>query len=214
MRHEPSRAHRSAAVGAENPSSYAPCLRQTALPLMEVIQSRVGEQTQLVVLEHHDALCVERFSVPGPRENITEIAGRLPLNASSSGFILLAFGGRRLQDRILISRLPSIMPEAVIEPRHLRDVPAGIRRKAHVIASGSFSSGSTGVAVPIRDPTSEAVKARYQASCCQRRAKSGPLAPGWVLAIVATLPSFQGGCVVVESSCEEGSWASTALRPG
>jgi len=33
--------------------------------------------------------------------------------------------------------------------------------------------------------------------------------PGWVLAIVATLPFFQGGRVVVESSCEEGSGPSS-----
>ena len=73
-------------------SSQALRLRQAAMPAMERVQARVREHTQLAILEQDEALFLERLSGPESGSNVTRIAGRLPLHASSSGLVLLAFG--------------------------------------------------------------------------------------------------------------------------
>src|SRR5687768_11730647 len=81
--------------------SHALRLRQAALPFMERVQARVREHTQLAVLENGETLFVERLSHPHAGANITRIAGRLPLHASSSGLVLLAHGPEELRERVL-----------------------------------------------------------------------------------------------------------------
>ncbi len=140
-------------------SSQPLWLRQAALPFMEEIQARVGQHTQLVVLEGDDALCIERLSAPGAGENISIVAGRLPLHASSSGLVLLAHADQRFQERILAAPLKRIGPQTLTDAERLRPVLAGIRRVGHVIASGTVSPVSTGIAVPLRDHTGEVIAA-------------------------------------------------------
>lgn len=134
-------------------------LRQAALPSMERIQARVLEHTQLAVLEHDSALFVERLSHPEAGANITRIAGRLPLHASSSGLVLLAYADAELQERVLAGPLPALAPETTTDAAALRRVLAGIRRSGFVVAPGSVEAVSTGVAVPVRDETGEVVAA-------------------------------------------------------
>jgi DNA-binding IclR family transcriptional regulator len=140
-------------------SSYALWLRQAALGAMEDVQREIGEHTQLVLLEDEEALCVERLSAPGAGENITEIAGRLPLHASSSGLVLLAHADRALRERVLGAPLAPVGPETVTDVRTLRAILSRVRREGHVVAAGTVSAVSTGVAVPVRDPSGEVIAA-------------------------------------------------------
>ncbi|WP_243077213.1 IclR family transcriptional regulator [Microbacterium sp. SS28] len=134
-------------------------LRQAALPSMERVQARVREHTQLAVLEHDSALFLERLSHPDAGANITRIAGRLPLHASSSGLVLLAYAEREVQDRVLTGPLAAVGPGTVTDAATLRRVLAGIRRSGFVVSPGSVEAVSTGVAVPVRDETGEVVAA-------------------------------------------------------
>lgn len=140
-------------------SSQALRLRQAAMPAMERVQARIREHTQLAVLEQDEALFLERLSGPTSGSNITRIAGRLPLHASSSGLVLLAFGGRELQERILSGPLPRRTPETITEATVLRRKLAEVRTLGHAIARGSIELVSTGVAVPVRDETGSVVAA-------------------------------------------------------
>ncbi|MFT3797746.1 IclR family transcriptional regulator [Microbacterium sp.] len=140
-------------------SSQALRLRQAAMPFMERVQARVREHTQLAILEQEEALFVERLSVPTAGANITRIAGRLPLHASSSGLVLLAFGERELQDRILAGPLRPLTRQTITDPAALRRKLAEIRTLGHAVAPGSIEEVSTGVAVPIRDETGAIIAA-------------------------------------------------------
>lgn len=122
-------------------------LRQAALPHMERVQARVREHTQLAVLEHDSALFLERLSHPQAGANITRIAGRLPLHASSSGLVLLAYADPELQERILAGPRRALTRETVTDAAALRRLLADIRRRGHVVAPGSIETVSTGVAV-------------------------------------------------------------------
>lgn len=131
--------------------SMALRLRQAALPHMEGVQAQVREHTQLAVLEQDEALFLERLSHPDAGANITRVAGRLPLNASSSGLVLLAHADPALRERVLGRPLRAVSPETVTDAGVLRRLLATVRRQGFVVAPGSIEAVSTGVAVPIRD---------------------------------------------------------------
>ncbi|NYF15210.1 DNA-binding IclR family transcriptional regulator [Microbacterium sp. AK009] len=139
--------------------SLALRLRQAALPFMERVQARVREHTQLAVLEQGEALFLERLSHPQAGANITRVAGRLPLHASSSGLVLLAFADPEVQERVLAGPLIALAPETVTDAAELRRLLTRIRRDRFVIAAGTVEAVSTGVAVPIREGRSGPVVA-------------------------------------------------------
>ncbi|MEV7694341.1 IclR family transcriptional regulator [Microbacterium sp. NPDC089189] len=126
-------------------------LRQAALPHMATVQSDVREHTQLAVLEQDEALFLERLSHPDAGANITRIAGRLPLHASSSGLVLLAFAPHELRERVLAAPLAPLASGTITDAAALRRELGHIRTQGWVVAPGSVESVSTGVAVPVRD---------------------------------------------------------------
>ncbi|WP_062304979.1 IclR family transcriptional regulator [Demequina subtropica] len=140
-------------------SSLALRVRQAALPAMERVQARVREHTQLAILEQDEALFLERLSDPDAGANITRIAGRLPLHASSSGLALLAFGEPALQERVLARPLRRVSASTPTDPAAVRRKLAEVRRLGHAIAPGYIEEVSTGVAVPVRDHAGRATAA-------------------------------------------------------
>lgn len=140
-------------------SSHALRLRQLAMPAMERVQSRIREHTQLAILEQDEALFLERLSGPGSGSNVTRIAGRLPIHASSSGLVLLAYGHRDFQERILSGKLSRVTPETITDAAILRRKLAEVRHLGHAVAPGFIESIATGVAVPVRDETGAVIAA-------------------------------------------------------
>jgi len=126
-------------------------LRQAALPHMASVQAVVREHTQLAVLEQDEALFLERLSHPDAGANITRIAGRLPLHASSSGLVLLAHATPALRERVLAAPLRALSRETTTDAAALRRQLAAIRRQGFVVAPGTVEPVSTGIAVPLRE---------------------------------------------------------------
>jgi len=126
-------------------------LREAALPAMEQVQLRIREHTQLAVLENDEALFIERLSDPHAGLNVTRVAGRLPLHASSSGLVLLAHAPRVVVDRVLGRPLAAMTELTVTDPARLRAQLETIRARDVVVSPGTVSTVSTGVAVPVRD---------------------------------------------------------------
>ncbi|QTX04416.1 IclR family transcriptional regulator [Agromyces archimandritae] len=139
--------------------SHALRLRQIALPHMERVQARVGEHTQLAVLERGEALFLERLSSPTAGANITRIAGRLPLHASSSGLVLLANADEEVREATLAGPLTGLAQGTTTDAGRLRVQLARIRTHGYVVAPGSVEAVSTGVAVPVRDGRGRVVAA-------------------------------------------------------
>lgn len=125
-------------------------LRQAALPHMERVQAVLREHTQLAVLERGEALFLERLSHPEAVSNITRVAGRLPLHASSSGLVLLAHAEPALREQVLAGPLRAVGPDTVTDPVALERLLAETRRRGFVAAPGSIEAVSTGIAVPVR----------------------------------------------------------------
>jgi len=139
--------------------SRALALRQAALPHMERVQAATREHTQLGVLDQDAVLIIERLSSPEAGSNVATIAGRLPLHASSSGLVLLAFGRQALRDRVLGAPLPAVGPLTITDPVVLRRRLETVRQAGHAILAGSIESVSTGIAVPVVDRAGRTVAA-------------------------------------------------------
>jgi DNA-binding IclR family transcriptional regulator len=126
-------------------------LRDAAMPFLQDLHAVVGHHVQLGVLDGEEVLFVERLSAPGAVVNYTRIAGRLRSHASSSGVVLLAFGPRDLQERVLAGPLEPLTPHTITDPDQLRALLADVRRTGSVVLPGHIHEEAAGVAVPVRD---------------------------------------------------------------
>jgi DNA-binding IclR family transcriptional regulator len=125
-------------------------LRETALPYMGDLHAVVGHSTQLGVLDGGEVLFVERLTAPGSVVNVTRIAGRLPLHASSAGLVLLAHAPDGLRERVLAARPAAYTRHTLAEGQALRTELAGIRRRGFAFCPGHIHPDATGIAVPVR----------------------------------------------------------------
>lgn len=134
-------------------------LRQAAQPFMSALNQRIRQHIQLGVLEGTDVLFIERLSSTGASANITKIAGRLPINASSSGLVLLAFASDELQQRVFETPLTRLTRLTPTDPAALRALLPDIRRAGVAVAPGFIEEVSTGIAVPIFDSAGRCIAA-------------------------------------------------------
>lgn len=138
-------------------------LREAAMPSMEDAHAVLGHHVQLGVLDGTEVLFLERLSAPGAVINYTRIAGRLPLHASSSGHVLLAFGPSDLQERILAGPLARYTARTLTDPAALRVALAQVRRQGLACLPGHVHEDALGIAVPVRDGGDGAVIAALAA---------------------------------------------------
>jgi len=134
-------------------------LREVAMPFMEDLHAVVGHHAQLGVMDHGEVLFLERLTAPQSVVNITQIAGRLPLHASSSGLVLLAHASPAEQERALGMPLKRFTEDTIVDPAQLRSLLAEIRRRGFVHCAGHIHPDATGIAVPLHDPDGAVVAA-------------------------------------------------------
>lgn len=140
-------------------SSAVTGLREAAMPVMEDLRTLYPHHVQLGVMEDRDVLFVERLSATTTVTSLTHVAGRLPLHASSTGLVLLAFAPPAVQDAMLDGPLPSFTTRTITDPTQLRRVLAQVRVTGHVVCAGHIAAGACSVGVPVRGPAGEVVAA-------------------------------------------------------
>jgi len=134
-------------------------LREAAMPFLEDLHAVVGHHAQLGVLDGREVLFLERLSAPGAVVNLTKIAGRLPLHASSSGLVLLAHAAPELQEQVLRAPLVTYTGRTISDARQLRAVLAQVRRQGFAHCPGHIHEDAAGLAVPVRDRLDRVVAA-------------------------------------------------------
>jgi DNA-binding IclR family transcriptional regulator len=139
---------------------------------MEDLQATVKQHVTLAVLDHGTALYVERLSSPASPLDAANIAERMPLHASSSGLVLLAFSNPVVQSRALERPLEKVTPETVTDPEELRKQLADIRQKGFSAPPGIGRPEWIGVAVPVFGPgeTSQRPQVAAALNCILPRA--------------------------------------------
>lgn len=134
-------------------------LREAAMPVMEDLHAIVGQHIQLGVMEGDEVLFVERLTAPGAVINYTRVAGRLPVHASSSGLLLLAYAPQAHQERIINRPLAVYTDKTISTAPQLRLALAEVRRQGFAFLAGHIHPATTGIAVPIRDPLGQVIAA-------------------------------------------------------
>ncbi|MGF0313317.1 IclR family transcriptional regulator [Rhodococcus sp. IEGM1428] len=134
-------------------------LRQAAMPFMEDLHAVIGQHTQLGVMEGGEVLFVERLTAPDAVVNYSRIAGRLPVHASSSGLVLLAYSPQEQQERAISGPLKVFTDQTLRTSRELRTVLAEVRRQGFAFCAGHIYPETTGIAVPVRNSDQTVVAA-------------------------------------------------------
>ena len=124
-------------------------LRQTARPTMEALHETTGQTIQLVVLDGDQALCVEKVSGSGAVANLTEIAGRLPLHATSVGRVILAHHDPGLMVRLAAKGFERCTPRTIVMPGLLQSTVAKVRDNKIAYCYEEYSLGASSIAAPI-----------------------------------------------------------------
>lgn len=135
-------------LGSRTPGALG--LREIALPHLQAVQASVRQHVQLGVRSDLDVLVVERLSARDGVVNATIIGGRIPLEHSSSGLVLLASAGHGVLDRLLERGLRPATPHGIRTEAELRRTLARVRRQGFAVAAGFIHVGSRGIAAPIR----------------------------------------------------------------
>lgn len=125
-------------------------LREAATPFMADLQTATRQHVQMGVLEGTEVLFLERLSARNSVINFTEIGGRLPLHASSSGLVLLAHSPVEFQEKVLAMPRRRYTDATITDEGDLRRVLAAIRAQGHVACPGHLHPDAMGIAVPIR----------------------------------------------------------------
>jgi DNA-binding IclR family transcriptional regulator len=135
-------------MGSRTPGALG--LREIALPFLHAIQSRVRQHTQLLVRSGLDVLVIERLSSRDAVVNASIVGGRIPMQHSSSGIVLLADVGDDLLEKVLERGLSPITAASLSTPEQLRDAVAAARRNGFALSEGWIFEESRGIAVPVR----------------------------------------------------------------
>ncbi|MFI7482508.1 IclR family transcriptional regulator [Kocuria sp. M1R5S2] len=130
-------------------ASSALSLREAAMPVLEDLHAQVRQHAQIGVLDGTEVLFLERLSAPDVVVNYTRIAGRIPLNASSSGLVLLAHSDPAFQEEVLAGPLESFTEHTPAAPMQLRRLLATIRRTGSAYCPGYLHPDATGIAAPV-----------------------------------------------------------------
>ncbi|GGF37413.1 transcriptional regulator [Subtercola lobariae] len=134
-------------------------LRRLAMPFMEDLGRVTGHHILLKIREGAEAVLIERLSPHGSEPLSFRIGGRLPLDSTGGGLILLAYAPNDIQEEVCRSFTPLPGYEAVQSGDDLRRSLAAIRQDGFVAARRSSPWFCAAVAAPIRDDSGAVIAA-------------------------------------------------------
>ncbi|NLP84570.1 IclR family transcriptional regulator [Microbacterium sp. CFH 90308] len=127
-------------------------LREIARPWLGAVHERVRQHAQLGVLSGRDVLFIDRMSTRDAVINATLIGGRIPLHASSSGLVLLAYADASVVADVVAHGLRVYTENTIRTAAELRQRLRQVRSDGHAVADGFIHLESRGIAVPVNGP--------------------------------------------------------------
>lgn len=124
-------------------------LRERALPHLIDLHRQTGLNVQLAVREHDTVLYLEALRTLPNYSGENRIGGRLPLHATGTGLVLLAYADDAFVDDYLSRPLHRYTPHTLTDPAALRAHFADVRRRRYTIAPRSISLETGSVAAPV-----------------------------------------------------------------
>lgn len=125
-------------------------MRDTAMPFMTVLNQALGQHVQLAVREGREALIVERLSATNAVGLQLTLRNRVPLHASATGKVLLAYAPEAELTEFLAHPLSQLTPHTVVDPQDQRRDLAQIYRQGYAVMREETQLGVAAVAAPVR----------------------------------------------------------------
>jgi DNA-binding IclR family transcriptional regulator len=124
-------------------------VRETALPFLEDLYQVTGHHVLLAVRDGREAVLIDRLSSLRATAVDYRIGGRMPLDGTGVGRVLLAHAPTSLRERIF----------AGSQEPDLRGIIADVRRSGESVVRRSEPSHTVSVAAPVRDAHGDVVAA-------------------------------------------------------
>ena len=120
-----------------------------AMPLLEQLAESTGESVNLVIRDGDEGLVVLRVESQHPLRFIQPVGARIPLYCTSTGKVLLAFGGDLHEEVARLGELIRLTPTTITSPRELLRDLEETRERRFSINRGERVPGVYGVAAPV-----------------------------------------------------------------
>jgi DNA-binding IclR family transcriptional regulator len=128
-------------------------LRDAVRTHMESLCHSTKETVHLAVLDGLEVLYLEKVVATPQATKPSRIAGRMPLHATATGKVFLAFGPPALLDSVLAGGLTRVTPTTVAVPQLLSEQLTKAREDGYATEFEELTVGYCSVAVPIVGPT-------------------------------------------------------------
>ncbi len=126
-------------------------LREAAFPYLDDLHHRTRGNVHLGVRDGAEVVYVETLSACATHPTSGHMGDRWPMHVTGTGLVLLAYGERDLQERVLRGPLERLTPLTVTDPMQLRRELAQIRQSGFAVARGRITLPDLVVAVPVYD---------------------------------------------------------------
>ncbi|WP_181351265.1 IclR family transcriptional regulator [Thalassobacillus sp. CUG 92003] len=130
---------------------------QEAFPLLETLVRKVNETCHLCLLEKERVVYFYRSERKNPEMLVTDIGKKSPMHCTGEGLILLAYQDKSFTEYIFSKELKQYTPYTITDPEALRSTLETIRQKGYAISKEHYFRNFVGIAVPIRDYSSNVV---------------------------------------------------------
>jgi DNA-binding IclR family transcriptional regulator len=134
-------------------------LRSASRAVMEALAMEVAETVSLEILSKDQIMIIDEVSSREPMGVSQNVGARLPLHATSTGKLLLAYSPADVVDEALSSPLPALTPATVTDAETVRTQLDEIRARGYAITQEELDVGFMAVAAPIYDHTRTVVAA-------------------------------------------------------
>lgn len=133
-------------------------LRERARPYLEQLVYETGETAHLCILDHGEALCLEKVEPPRSVRVPTNIGQRHPAHCTAVGKALLAFlPDSKLDDLIKRRGLRAYTRNTITTPAQLKEDLERVRRLGYAVDNEEVEEWLRCIGAPVRDYSGEVV---------------------------------------------------------
>ena len=126
-------------------------LQRSARPLLRWLAERTGETANLTVLVGLEAVNVEVADSPRPVMHLGWVGRRLPVHATASGKVLLAYADDQLVARVVARKLQRFTAETITRAGAFRNELELVRKRGYATVWAELEPDLAAVASPVRD---------------------------------------------------------------